>query len=100
MSSKKGTFVPMYCEKMLRSMSLIVKSTIICVKFVVYKCLSAMIAKVLIENYWNSSAINVCMVVYVMIICKTTIYIWNIVVKMMDMIICKTAICILACWPR
>jgi hypothetical protein len=35
------------------------------------------------------------MVVYVMIICKTQIYIWNMVVKIMNMIICKTAIYIL-----
>ncbi len=55
-----------------------------------------MIAIVLIEIYMNSSAINFCMVVYVMIIHKTPIYIWNMVVKMMDMIICKTVICILS----
>jgi hypothetical protein len=55
-----------------------------------------MIANVLIEIYRNSSAINVWMVVYVMIICKTPIYICSMVVKMMNMIIHKTAICILS----
>ncbi len=65
------------------------------VKIVIHFFLSAMIANVLIEIYRNSSAINVWMVVYFMIICKTPIYTWNMVVKMMDMIICKTAICIL-----
>jgi hypothetical protein len=86
-------FVPMNPEiNMLRTMSLIVISTFIRVKIVIKKCLSAMIADVLIEIYGNSSAINVWMVVYVMIICKTPIYTWNMVVKMMDMIIHKTTI--------
>ncbi len=67
---------------MLRTMSLIVKLTFIRVKIVVQKCLSGMIANVLIEMYGNSSAINVCKVVYVMIIHKTLIYMWNMVVKM------------------
>ncbi len=53
-----------------------------------------MIANILIEVYGNSRAINVCMVVYVMIICKTAIYTWYMVIKMMDMIIRKTAFCI------
>jgi hypothetical protein len=40
-----------------------------------------MIANVLVEIYGNLSAINVWMIVYVMIICKTPIYTWNMVVK-------------------
>ncbi len=47
-----------------------------------------MIANILIEFYGNSSTINVLMVVC-LIICKTPIYIWNMVVKMMNMIIRK-----------
>jgi len=55
-----------------------------------------MIENILKDIYGNSSAINVCMVVYVMIICKTPFYIWNMVVKMMNMIICKTIISLLS----
>jgi hypothetical protein len=55
-----------------------------------------MIANILIEKDGNSSAINVWMVVYVVIICKTPIYTWNMLVKMMNMIIRKTTICILS----
>ncbi len=50
-------FVPMYREKnMLRTMSLIVKSTFICVKIVIQKCISAMIENVLIKKFTRIQA--------------------------------------------